>query len=322
MTYFIIGCLIGGAIAIICCSPKIKKTIKLNTETITKNILLKEEQENLSQTVNKLSQQQNSLNESIKQATEQFKTLSASLEDTANSMYEQSKQIADSKMQAEKLLLKQGYDKLKQQLELDYELKKNETAEKEAVLQQDIKSAENRLAELTSKVQGAIEAARRQEELESNLDFYRVTLTPEDENEIKAFLSIEHLILNKRSLKMFLWSNYYSKRVNELAARVLGANVVCGIYKITNIQTQQIYIGQATDCRERFRQHCKTGGCDIDRPTTNKLYSNMVKYGLSNFTFELMEKCSREELDSREKHWITFYQSNVLGLNSQSGNGK
>lgn len=94
------------------------------------------------------------------------------------------------------------------------------------------------MAELTAKVQGAIEAARRQEELESNLDFYRVVLSQEDENEIKAFLSIEPLIVNKRSLRMFLWSNYYSKRVNELMARVLGATDVCGIYKITNIETQ------------------------------------------------------------------------------------
>lgn len=93
------------------------------------------------------------------------------------------------------------------------------------------------MAELTSKVQGALEAARRQEELESNLDFYRIILSEEDEIEIKAFDSIKHLISNRRNLSMFLWTNYYSKRVNELATRVLGATTACGIYKITNIQT-------------------------------------------------------------------------------------
>lgn len=72
---------------------------------------------------------------------------------------------------------------------------------------------------------------------------------------------------------MFLWSNYYSKRVNELMARVLGATDVCGIYKITNIETQQVYIGQSRNVRERVREHCKCA-LGIDSPN-NRLYTNM-----------------------------------------------
>lgn len=90
---------------------------------------------------------------------------------------------------------------------------------------------------------------------------------------------------------MFLWTNYYSKRVNELAIRVLGDKSIIGIYKITNIETQQVYIGQSKQIRERWREHCKAG-LQIDTPGNNKLYSNMIKYGLENFTFELMEQCS------------------------------
>lgn len=56
-------------------------------------------------------------------------------------------------------------------------------------------------------------------------------------------MSIEHLIQNKRNLYMFIWTNYYSKKVNELAARILGSTTVMGIYKITNIITHEIYIG-------------------------------------------------------------------------------
>lgn len=56
-------------------------------------------------------------------------------------------------------------------------------------------------------------------------------------------MSIEHLIQNKRNLYMFIWTNYYSKRVNELAARILGPTAVMGIYKITNTITRETYIG-------------------------------------------------------------------------------
>lgn len=324
----LIGCVFGCLGIYYYLRPRLNTITEYNNDIDKENAALAELNAHLSQKNNELSQtcsqataKLNSLNEGIKTATEQFKSLSASLEETANSMYEQSRQMAESKMQATHLLLQKQYDEQKQQLETDYELKKNEIAEKKSALQQNIEKAENHLAELTAKVQGALEAARRQEELESNLDFYRIILSEEDEIEIKAFDSIKHLISNRRNLLMFLWTNYYSKKVNELAARVLGATAVCGIYKITNTQTQQVYIGQAVDVRDRWRTHCKFA-LGIDTPNTNRLYQNMQKYGLSNFTFELMQKCSREELDAREKHWISFYQSNTLGLNSTSGNGK
>lgn len=141
------------------------------------------------------------------------------------------------------------------------------------MLQQDIENAEVHLAELATKVQSALEAARRQEELKNNLDFYRVILSSEDENEIKVFLSIEHLLSNKRALRMLIWTNYYSKKVNELTARVLGVDDVCGIYKITNIETQQVYIGQSCSVKGRIREHCKFA-LGIDSPG-NRLYTNM-----------------------------------------------
>lgn len=324
----ILGLAIGGYGIYQFLKPKLNNIVQINTEQIANNQAIDEKNKELSQklselsqTYNELTNKNNSLSENIKTATEQFKQLSASLEETSNSMYEQSKQMAEAKMKATQLLLQKEYDEYKRQLELDYELKQNESKEKALILQQNIEKTEAKLEELTSKVQNAIEAARRQEELESNLDFYRIVLSPEDENEIKAFLSIEHLISNKRAIRMFLWTNYYSKRANELAARVLGAADVCGVYKITNVETQQVYIGQSVDCRDRLRQHLKFA-IGIDTPQTNKLYQNMQKYGIGNFTFELMQKCSKEELDERERYWINFYQSNVNGLNSTAGNGK
>jgi len=39
------------------------------------------------------------------------------------------------------------------------------------------------------------------------------------------------------------------------------------------------------------------------------------KYGLENFTFEIIEECSPEKLNERERHWIHFYDSFYNGYN-------
>lgn len=38
------------------------------------------------------------------------------------------------------------------------------------------------------------------------------------------------------------------------------------------------------------------------------------------FTFELLEECSKDKLNEREKFWIDFYQSDKIGMNSKGGN--
>ena len=76
--------------------------------------------------------------------------------------------------------------------------------------------------------------------------------------------------------------------MTELCDRVLGKNIVCGIYKITNLVTEQCYIGQSVNCSDRWKQHCKCG-LGIEASSTNKLYNAMQKDGVWNFTFELLE---------------------------------
>lgn len=198
----------------------------------------------------------------------------------------------------------------KRKSQLDDEINKKKT---------ELDSLSAELADLRNKTNAAIEQAKRQEELENNLKFYQVNLTKEDEDEVKALMSIEYLLRNKRNLYMLIWTSYYSKAVNDLAGRVLGPKPVTGIYKITNIQTKQVYIGQAQDVRVRWRDHVKAGGLHIDCPATNGFYKNMGQYGIENFTFELQEECPADKLNEREKYWIDFFQSKTSGLNGNSG---
>jgi len=72
-------------------------------------------------------------------------------------------------------------------------------------------------------------------------------------------------------------------------------------------------------CGRRWKDHAKCG-LDIDRPQGNKLYQAMLEDGLWNFTFELLEDCPKEQLNEKEKFYISLYQSNLYGYNSTIGN--
>lgn len=63
-------------------------------------------------------------------------------------------------------------------------------------------------------------------------------------------------------------------------------------------------------------------GLGIDTPANHKLYQAMLKEGLSNFTFELLEICAESDLDKKEASFIEIYDSKNYGYNSTSGNKK
>lgn len=94
-----------------------------------------------------------------------------------------------------------------------------------------------------------------------------------------------------------------------------------GIYKITNNINNKIYIGQSNNIEKRFLQH-KSPTAKHHFPHM-PLYSAIEKYGVDNFTFEIVEECSLEELDSREQYWIGYYHSLVEdnGYNIRGGGG-
>jgi group I intron endonuclease len=118
---------------------------------------------------------------------------------------------------------------------------------------------------------------------------------------------------------MLIWSTFYRDKVNDLAARV-GALGASGIYKITHIDSGISYIGQAKDIKERWVSHVKCS-LGIDTPVTNQLYAFTREKGIDNFTFEVLEKCSINELNEKEKFYIDLYQTYDFGLNKTRGNG-
>lgn len=94
-----------------------------------------------------------------------------------------------------------------------------------------------------------------------------------------------------------------------------------GIYKYQNLINGKIYIGQSKDIARRKKDHVTRA---FNNFSTNSEYDSplhraMRKYGLENFSFEVIEECSKEDLDSRERYWIKEFDSYYNGYNQTSG---
>ena len=166
----------------------------------------------------------------------------------------------------------------------------------------------------------AIQALNKEKEIKEQLSFYCLQLTDEERNDIQILEGIKPRLAKPRILSMLIWSTFFQKQMNSLCARVLGTeNVVCGIYKITNQVTSEAYIGQAVDIAGRWKEHAKCG-LGIDTPASNKLYKSMMEYGITNFSWEVLEICPREQLNEKEKEYINIYQTKAFGLNITKGN--
>lgn len=189
-----------------------------------------------------------------------------------------------------------------------------------------INAAKIVLDEINGRIDSALETEKkiaelkRQEEADrANIDYFKLNVPQVALNDIKILRSVENFISNKSELNKIIWKLGYEKPFKELCGKILKAgekNV--GIYKITNQDNGKVYIGQSTDLKIRISDHIKSG-IGIDSKNL-PLYNDMRGGDLTNFTFEIVEFCSREELNEKEKFWINYYSSNVYGYNGTQGN--
>lgn len=75
------------------------------------------------------------------------------------------------------------------------------------------------------------------------------------------------------------------------------------IYKITNLINGKMYVGQTNNPKKRERQHFSLSPSILEENNGKILYNAMLKYGIQNFSFEIIEnEC--EDYNEREKYWI------------------
>ena len=82
---------------------------------------------------------------------------------------------------------------------------------------------------------------------------------------------------------------------------------ISGVYSILNEVTNLIYIGSSNSLFHRKNQHFSL--LESKKHFNNKLQNAWCKYGKENFSFNIIEECSVEELQEKEQFWINFYQS-------------
>lgn len=158
----------------------------------------------------------------------------------------------------------------------------------------------------------------RNRALKEKTDFYRIILTPESLEDIKIIKGIREKLHKQEFLDKMLYDNYISKSVKEMCKRVLEGEDPSGIYKITNISTQEIYIGKSTSVATRWTNHIKSA-CGLAGVADSQFQRALKQYGIENWTFELLEKCPKDKLTEREKYYITFYDTINYGYNQRIG---
>ena len=217
------------------------------------------------------------------------------------------------------------YDDLLEILRIAYNNKQEEAIaafeRTKEICQAKLAQEEAELAKIRATRIAAQEALLREEELRDNKAFFTVSIDKANEHDLKILKSITSQLTNPRPVLMAIWETFYRKGANDLAARVLKAEKVTGIYKITHIDSGICYIGQARDIKERWREHIKCG-LGIDVKTCNGLYADMLKYGIEEFAFELLEECPIAQLDEKEAYYIQLYDSYNYGYNGTRGNKK
>lgn len=196
----------------------------------------------------------------------------------------------------------------------EYEEKKARAKEKYDKVMEEY---DNTIAKKKGEIQNLIEQFKRDEEAREEADFYRIAIPESFKDDIAKLKSIAAQLSKPSTLYKLIWKEYYENSFNAMTGRVLGTDAdKSGIYKITNIKNQMVYIGQAVNIGSRWRTHVKRG-LKAEEGTSNRLYTALWEEGVENFTFQVINFCDRKDLTEREKFYISFYNSKEYGYNSK-----
>ena len=217
----------------------------------------------------------------------------------------------------------QYYIEKEKELQLHFQQKMNTVEENYKQYENQINSKKMQLNEQIEKIKNTLAAAaennKREQQKKDKINFYKLSLSEEDLADVKMLENLKPSLHNPVVLSKLIWSQYFQKQMTDLCNRVLNNRKnVCGIYKITDLITNQCYIGQSKMIEDRWKAHCKCG-LGINASSTNTLYNTMQRDKIWNFSFELLQECKPELLNEKEAFWIDAYHSNIFGLNTMKG---
>ena len=324
--YCVICFLLGAGLLYLGLRNKLKATIELDTQTKEENAKIIEESQRLLQAQNQLNEKISNLNNdynSLIKEIDFLKDKKKILDDNyqqaslnAEMYCKKANELASEKFAQSAEQMAQRYQQAEDNYQQEY-LKAIEESTKEYTnliiqKQEELNKISQELVEAKAKQNAIVEANKRAEEVKQKEQFYKLNLSEIDIEEIKKLRSIIPYLRSAEPINKVIWKVYYEKSYTDLIGRVIGQGIHTGIYKITNIENQKCYIGQAVNIADRWKQHIKRG-VGAEAPTRNKLYPAMYELGPEQFTFEILEECDKSLLDSREDYWQEFYQAKEFG---------
>lgn len=324
--YCVICFLLGAGLLYLGLRNKLKATIELDTQTREENAKIIEESQRLLQIQNQLNEKISNLNNdynSLIKEIDFLKDKKKILDDNyqqaslnAEMYCQKANELASEKFAQSAEQMAQKYQQAEDNYQQEY-LKAIEESTKEytnLIIQkyEELNKISQELVEAKAKQNAIVEANKRAEEVKQKEQFYKLNLSEIDIEEIKKLRSIIPYLRSAEPINKVIWKVYYEKSYTDLIGRVIGQGIHTGIYKITNIENQKCYIGQAVNIADRWKQHIKRG-VGAEAPTRNKLYPAMYELGPEQFTFEILEECDKSLLDSREDYWQEFYQAKEFG---------
>ena len=337
----VIVCIIIGAVTYFCCDAlsvsSLRKKIHFNEEqkkikeglVEKKNVVEKEMTEEIKQAISKKRQELSQLDRDYEQKFNQYQRDTMELDSRyvqTREAYEKMDREAEIQRQKENAeiiaaaaqereqriaAINAQYEKEKDEAKVNFQTFSDEINLRKAALTEEIKAFEARQAAIIAQF-------KKDEETRKQRDFYHISIDSMSVNDIAKLKSMAPSFSRPEIFYKLLYETYYKALMEELFKRVLGDNKdKGGIYKITNINDEKVYIGKTTKFIDRWRTHAKRG-CNIER-IAGQIYDALFKEGLENFTWEIVEVCPKEEQTEKEKYWIEFYHSDQYGYNMKKG---
>ena len=315
---FIIITVVAIIFAIICLCNKIKidnATKEENKKILKEYNTLKSYKQSYEDEVNNLKNTSNNLQNEIYKEKEHLSTIQQEL---TNSI-ENQKRLSQEAFNNYFKVLEDKYKEIEEEHDMEVDALNAAYSNLQLKLMQERDQYQEDIDKIKATRAAAIQALTREKEIEEQLSFYCLTVSDTDLKDITVLETVIPKLNQPRILKMLIWQTYFRTPMTNLCNNVIGTTIKTGIYKITNIKTKECYIGQAIDLASRWKEHAKCG-LGIDQPAGNKLYQAMQEYGIQNFSWEVLEECSKDLLNEKEKFYIELYESKDFGYNKTQGN--
>lgn len=149
---------------------------------------------------------------------------------------EQNQEISETAFNAYYSTLEKAY----QEIEETYDSRRLE-------LEDEFEQIKKDLDKIKATRAAAHQAILKEQEVKNNKDLYRLLPSASDLADARRLEIIKKELNKPRILSMLIWQTYWQPIAKKQFPLILQAKTKCGIYKITNLITDECYIGQSVN---------------------------------------------------------------------------